>query len=136
MDIQKPFDRWIMLKKRLDAKVFNRDRFFHEREIWWSSIGINIGVEIDGKNEYFERPVLIVKKFNGHMLWVVPLTSKYREGPYFIKVHHGKRESFACLAQLRVTSSKRLLWKVGSVEKSEFTVVCQCLVDLLLKRTP
>ncbi len=30
----------------------------------WCSIGINVGDEEDGKNELYERPVLVIKKFN------------------------------------------------------------------------
>lgn len=136
MSAQKAFDQWNTLKKRIDAKQPNRNIFFYEREVWWSSLGINVGVEIDGKNEYFERPVVIVKKFNGHMLWVVPLTSKYRDGPYFLEVHHRRGLSFACIAQLRVISSKRLLWKIGSIRKSEFTAVCKRIANLLYKKGP
>lgn len=35
---------------------------FYEREIWWCSLGVNIGFEQDGTNDLFERPVLVIKK--------------------------------------------------------------------------
>ena len=39
----KNFDEWNGQKK----KVHNRDEqiIFHEREIWWCSLGVNVGVE-------------------------------------------------------------------------------------------
>lgn len=60
--MQKDFDVWNNKKKELNNAVFNS--YVHAREIWWCSIGINVGDEEDGKNSMFERPVLIIKKFN------------------------------------------------------------------------
>ena len=54
----KDFDSWNKEKKGLE-NVGHDILSFHEREIWWCSIGINLGDEQDGKNELFERPVLI-----------------------------------------------------------------------------
>ena len=28
-------------------------------EVWWVAVGENVGVEINGKSEYFSRPVLV-----------------------------------------------------------------------------
>ncbi len=62
---KKEFDLWNSKKKLFNGKPLSKHFYFHEREVWWCGIGINIGVEIDGKNSDFERPVLVVKKFNG-----------------------------------------------------------------------
>ena len=86
--MEKDFDTWNVIKKKVDEKNIDRDLFFYEREVWWCSLGLNIGVESDGKNEHFERPVWIIKKFNSDMLWVVPLTSKERKGPHYKKINH------------------------------------------------
>jgi hypothetical protein len=37
----------------------------------------------DGKHPSFERPVLVVKKFNGDMFWGLPLTSRERSGKIY-----------------------------------------------------
>ena len=37
---------------------------FRERDIFWSSLGENIGSEENGKWSEYTRPVLIVRKFN------------------------------------------------------------------------
>ena len=52
----KDFDRWNEKKKHVEAT----ERIFYvkEREIWWCMLGVNVGREIDGKNDVFERPVL------------------------------------------------------------------------------
>lgn len=52
---------WTKLKMRIHSKE-ERIIYFNEREVWWASVGINIGNEVDGKNGYFERPVLVLKK--------------------------------------------------------------------------
>lgn len=49
----KDFNQWNKEKKGLE-NVGHDILAFHEREIWWCSIGINLGDEQDGKNELFE----------------------------------------------------------------------------------
>ena len=119
----KEFDRWNLKKKQTDKKGPSRNLFLHEREVWWCSLGVNIGVEIDGKNNDFERPVLLIKKFNGLMFWGVPLTSKAKENPYIVKVEHQKGVSYANISQLRLLSSKRILRKVGVISETSFVEV-------------
>lgn len=41
--------------------MHDRSLYFKERQIWWASIGQNIGVEANGKNKKYERPVIILK---------------------------------------------------------------------------
>lgn len=125
---QKSFDQWNAVKKRVDARAIDQSLYFHEREVWWCSIGVNVGVETDGKNNHFERPVLILKKFNGLMLWVVPLTSKERQGIHYYRISHEKGVSFACLSQLRIISTKRLLRKIGMVSVEDFDAVREGVV--------
>ena len=92
----KEFDRWNEKKKHANNKENDRNLFIHEREVWWCSLGVNIGVEIDGKNNDFERPVLLIKKFNGMMFWGIPLTSKTKENPYTVEVKHQKGDFICC----------------------------------------
>ena len=64
------FDVWNSLKKDID--INNVDFSFSEKEIWWCSLGKNIGNEQDGKNRNFERPVLIFKKWNSEFFVGLP----------------------------------------------------------------
>jgi hypothetical protein len=43
--MQKDFDKWNTEKKIVDAKIVNTELFFYAREIWWCSVGLNVGVE-------------------------------------------------------------------------------------------
>ena len=60
--VVKTFVAWIKVK--IKAHLSERVQSFAEGEIWWVSLGQNVGYEANGKNEKFERPVLVVRKFN------------------------------------------------------------------------
>ena len=112
----KDFDNWNKLKKELDRK--ESFPFPQSREIWWCSLGLNIGVEIDGKNENFERPVLIIKKYNSHTFLCLPLTSKEKHGSYFHTI--SITSSSVILSQAKLLDRKRLSRLVGRIPRQEF----------------
>jgi len=60
--------------------------FFHEREVWFSSLGENIGFEQDGSGDKFLRPLLILRKFNNEVLWALPLTRIDKTGKYYFRI--------------------------------------------------
>src|ERR1043165_6943987 len=109
----KDYKNWYILKSHLESE--RTTSIFNQQEVWWCSLGANIGVEMDGKNRLFERPVLVLHKFNRHMFWGLPLTSKQKTGRFYHTfVLHGKEE-FINFAQLRLLSSKRLIRRMGKV---------------------
>lgn len=134
--MQKKFDAWNEEKKRLDTGEKSDNFFYHEREVWWCSIGLNVGVEADGKNTSFERPVLVFRKFNKHMFWGIPLTGSEKQGEFYLQVQHEKGESYAALSQLRTWSSKRLLRKIGMVSEKDFASVLKKVKDFIDTNRP
>src|SRR5437773_11349079 len=78
--MQKDFPGWHRQKEQLHAQ--RHTPTFQEREIWWCSVGVNIGHEMDGKNQFYHRPVLIVRTLNPHIFFGVPLTTKIKQNPY------------------------------------------------------
>jgi hypothetical protein len=42
-DIKKDFDGWNETKKRTDLR--RGEPFHHEREVWWCTLGVNVGSE-------------------------------------------------------------------------------------------
>lgn len=126
----KDFDGWNIKKKRLDRRKKHLD-FFLEGEIWWCSLGINVGIESDGKNFNFERPVLIFKKISLDAFWAIPITSTDIEGTYFYTITciDGKRT--VSLQQLRLVSSKRLIKFMYRVTDEEYAnikaKICQII---------
>jgi mRNA interferase MazF len=112
------FDEWIKEKKALhDKKNF---AFCKTQQIWWCEIGQNVGVEINGKNSNFERPVLILKIFNTEMIFVVPLTTQKKDNPYYIKLKDESIEKYAVLSQARLISARRLVRKITKIDNEEF----------------
>ncbi len=133
---QKPFDEWNEHKKSVQKLEIAFNFFYHPREVWRCSVGVNVGVETDGKHEFFERPVLVVTKFNKEMFWGVPLTSKERSGRFFHKITYDTGTSWVMLSQLRVFSSKRLIRKMGIVSDQEFQEICTSLCGFIEKSKP
>ncbi|MFA5936302.1 MAG: type II toxin-antitoxin system PemK/MazF family toxin [Candidatus Paceibacterota bacterium] len=129
--MQKDFNKWNEIKKVVNDKKIKRNLFFNEREVWWCSLGLNIGVESDGKNNNFERPILIVRKFNSDMLWVVPLTSKEKIGNHYYKIKHEEGFSWICLSQIKTVSTKRLLRKIGMISESDFQIVLEKITSYI-----
>ena len=125
----KEFDRWNEKKKKTDSKQDDTRLYVHEREVWWCSVGVNIGSEIDGKNENFERPVLIMKVI-GNGFFGIPLTSKQKGHQYEVSVVHDKGTSYANVSQLRFLSRKRMLRKIGAVPDEDFLRVRDRLRDM------
>jgi len=113
------FVKWVKLKVRIHTSD-EINFYFKEREIWWASLGANVGHEQDGKNENFERPVLVLKKFNKHMLWVLPLTSKNKAGKYYHQFEYEGELYSVILSQIRTISSKRLIRKSSVISKKDF----------------
>lgn len=66
----KRFSEWIGLKEKLHKA--GKLPKIKEGDIWWCSIGENVGVEINGKSEFFSRPVLVLKKTESFWLHGYP----------------------------------------------------------------
>lgn len=130
--MQKDFDTWNTEKKYIDQKKTNKNLFFHCREIWWCSAGLNIGVETNGKHSNFERPMLILKKFNNEMIWVLPLTTKHKQNKYHYKITHQSIKSWVVLSQIKTLSTKRLIRKIDSVSENDFQNIIKILQSILV----
>ena len=136
MYMQKDFDKWNEQKKAVNAYELRWDFFYHQREVWWCSIGLNVDVETDGKQVNFERPVLVIQKFNKEMFWGAPITSKERTGEFYEKITHEKGVAWAMLTQMRTFSSKRLLRKIGMIPKTDFARIQDKMCELLKRIEP
>ena len=118
---EKHFMEWMERKEQLhDAKNLVN---IHEGEIWWCAVGENVGVEINGKNKDFSRPILVLKKLSRYGFMGVPLTSQPHEGTWYVKFIFQKKEEFAVLAQSRVVSVQRLYNKMGQLPYSDLQLV-------------
>jgi len=119
--MNKNFDDWFVLKPQVNNG--NKKVLFQEREIWWCSIGINVGCETDGKNNLCERPVLVYKKYNSNQFFGFPVTSVFKEGKYYCELTLKNKKSVVMLSQGRTFDGKRLIRKLTKLTSLEFEKV-------------
>ena len=117
----KHFSEWIDLKSNLHFA--GNYPPVKEGQIWWCAVGENIGVEINGKNEAFSRPVLVMKKLSRYGFMGIPLTSQEHEGSWYVHFEFKNKMQYAALAQARVFSVARLYTKMGMVPNSDLQIV-------------
>jgi mRNA interferase MazF len=115
---------WCKLQFTFADARQNKNRLFHEREVWWCSIGLNVGDEVFGKGSQFARPVLIFKKFTGSSFFGIPLTSKIKVGSWYVPVDFSpNQQSFIMLHQGRVLGCERLLKKMIRLNPEQFSEI-------------
>jgi len=131
MEYFKDFDNWNEKKKKLDDRV-SQPPYFKEKEIWWLSIGVNVGYEEDGKDSNFVRPVLIVRKFNRNIFLGVPLSTKIKKNIYYVEITHQDGRISAMASQIKTFSSKRILNKVGELDDEDFGLVLEKIRELII----
>ncbi|MFH1253217.1 MAG: type II toxin-antitoxin system PemK/MazF family toxin [Candidatus Uhrbacteria bacterium] len=113
-EILERFVGWTKLKIKIH---FSQRRIFpKEREIWWVSLGQNIGVEINGKNENFERPVLVVKKYSLDSVLVLPISSRSRDNQYCFDFINNNKNGSINFSQVKSISTKRFIRRLDKMD--------------------
>lgn len=127
---QKNFDDWNEQKKNIQQNV--QEIYFDTREVWWCTLGVNIGHEQDGVGTLAQRPVLVLRKLSAETCVVLPMTTSKQNHPFriFVGTIHG-RESYAILSQIRVVDTKRFMKKVSTVENGRFEEIRNAARDML-----
>jgi mRNA interferase MazF len=126
------FNNWNELKKKIDFEENKPDRFPKEGEVWMSSLGKNIGYEQNGSGENFSRPILIIKKFNNHMFWIVPLSTKQKDFDFYYNFTDlDNNKVSAILAQLKLLSVKRLKRKLYELPDEQLKEIKEKLKKFL-----
>jgi len=128
------FGEWHTLKVNIAHRDTQGVPTINEREIYWCSIGMNVGGEEYGKGEYYNRPVLVVKKFNTYLFWGVPLTSAVKSEKQYFPIMFNNKEQSLMLSQLRVFDAKRIFSHrdcMGKILRKELVAVKSALKELL-----
>lgn len=129
--MQKDFNKWNNKKK----KIHNNSKYlplYHERQIRWCRLGVNIGFEQDGAGEEHSRPVLIVKAFSRFVCLIVPLTTSNKQNKYRISIGIVDGvEAFAIISQLRLIDTKRLDKYIETLNKNEFIEIKKAIKNML-----
>ncbi len=128
--MDKDFDRWNKVKKSVNQRL--KTPFCNAREIWWCSLGLNVGSEEDGKNDLFERPVLILKTLSKETSRIVPLTTRLREDMNNVIIVLPKGKRTVKLSQIRTISNKRLTRKIHRLADDQFNKIVQTIINSLV----
>ena len=127
--MKKDFQKWHKRKEYLHEEKTRP--FFHEAEVWFCALGINVGFEQDGRGESFLRPAVIVRKFNNESFWGLPLTKNEKKGKYYFSFKLNSEISTAILSQIRLIDGKRLYYKIGIVSEKDFVELTEKLKALM-----
>jgi mRNA-degrading endonuclease toxin of MazEF toxin-antitoxin module len=126
----KNFDSWNDIKKKISKDT--KPRSFQEMDIFNVKIGKNVGFEQNGVGNQYVRPVIILKKFNRHFFYAIPLSTTTKKSPYNFEFEFKKGvESVALLSQLRNMDAKRLLNKIGKIKKDDFLELKKRLKEII-----
>ena len=127
--MSKDFSIWHVVKKEVDEKTTSRT--YHEREIWWANLGLNVGNEQDGSGPRSMRPVLIVKGISKETCFVLPITTSEQQNQYRISIGSATGKlSKVILSQLRLIDTRRLAEYVVLLDKRMFAEIRKNVRDL------
>lgn len=129
-EVVQKFIDWTKKKVRHHIEE-DPEKYFREKEVWWAAMGKNIGYEIDGKNELFLRPVLILKKYSKDMSFILPLSTKIKKPTpwYHCPVKVDNKDGVVVLSQGRSMSSKRLLSKLDNLNSEVYEDVLNKFIE-------
>jgi len=128
--MDKDFDEWNEVKKAIHRE--ENAKFYHAREVWWCSLGVNIGFEQDGAGNEYRRPILIRKGLSRETCLAIPLTTSTH--PHRLRPSVGLvegQEARALLSQMRVIDTKRLVRKIGYIEQDAFERIRKAAKEIL-----
>ncbi|MDB5245375.1 MAG: hypothetical protein JWN90_480 [Parcubacteria group bacterium] len=127
----KRFLEWIRIKSALDKKTHQAPDV-SEGDVWWASLGENVGHEIQGKDQNFTRPVIIYKRLSRNFYFVIPVTTKPHRGTWFVSYRFHSMAVTACLHQARSIDYRRLFSQLGHIDKASFARVQEAFRKLYL----
>jgi mRNA interferase MazF len=122
------YDNWNEKKKSIAKDV--KKIFFKEGEIWWVTLGLNVGEETYGKGDNFRRPVLIFRKLTGSSCVVLPLTSKEKNGSWYHQVSIEDTKRYTMMHQIRMISTRRFESRIGTLPESDFAEMKKAVAEL------
>lgn len=132
------FDKWNEVKKELEQKTGTG---VANGEVYWLSVGQNLGSETYGKEADFKRPVLVLNKVyikNYINAFIgVPLSSKasQKSGCLYHKFTDKQGiKQVALLAQIRLFDTKRVISNANiSVLKADFEKIKIKVKDKIIR---
>lgn len=135
--MKKDFDRWNEMKKQLEHEAMAPLAFPQNGEVWMCTLGKNLGREQNGGLEDFSRPVLVIRKFNNEMFWIVPLTTKQKPLVFYFNYNDPAGAPVAAiLSQLRLVSVSRFRRFLYELPRTQLDEMRATLCELVENRKP
>ena len=125
------YNSWNSKKQSLEDDRRFTAIYFKPGDVWWCSIGLNLGSEVLGKGPEFRRPVLVLRKLSSDLCVVLPLTSKSKLGTRFVDITLHGETRWVMLYQIRALHKKRFQRKLGQLDGTDFQRVKEKLEVLL-----
>lgn len=128
--MEKDFDPWNTLKKDVHSRSFTP--LYNTREVWWANLGLNVGFEQDGTGGNYKRPVLVIRGLSPNVCIIVPLTTSSKRDRFYIDAGEvdGKAAA-AIISQIRLVDTRRLVEKIGTLDRIHFETIRKAARDLL-----
>ena len=105
---------------------------YSKRDIWWCSLGVNVGFEQDGTGKSYERPVVVLRGFSRAVCLVIPLTTSTKENKYHVALGDiDSKPAAAIISQIRLVDTKRFIDKIGMLDKVKFEEMKNAVKALL-----
>jgi mRNA interferase MazF len=123
----KDFLNWVKVKIRINNEENrvgdNKSEVIRKGEVRWTTLGVNIGREMDGKGDNFARPALVLHTIGDSLALIAPITSKKKKIPGYIDFNWLDKSDCICINQIRIISTKRLLKRIVKVSDKKLKAV-------------
>lgn len=126
-DYIKAIKDWFKLKIALWSR--ESGVIFKQGDIWWCSLGVNLGEEMFGKGAKFTRPVLVFRKFTSNSFLGLPITKQEKEGSWYVEITIHREKRWVMLNQARVLDKKRLTNRIGALDNKDFQKVQEAFLN-------
>lgn len=124
----KNFDGWNEVKK----KVNNKNRaLIKQGKVYWCNLGINVGVEQNGKDNNFQRPIIVIKKFSNKIVLGAPLTTKIHKGNWYFDIEIKNKKVQVILNQIKPLDTKRLLNELFEIPENKIKHIIKKYIELI-----
>ncbi len=127
--MNKNFNGWMTLKNSIHNSGSRPG--YKTREVWWVSIGRNVGFEEDGKGKFYNRPVLILRGFSKEFFLGIPLSHTSNRGKYYHDFIMNGKVSVALLSQMRAFDTLRLISKCGMISIQDFNNIKKKCITII-----
>ena len=127
------FDKWNNIKKSINTREINSVLFPQHGEVWMCALGKNIGREQNGGGDNFSRPMLVIKKFNNEIFWVLPLSTKQKEIDFYYNFKDNNNQDVSVvISQIRLIHIKRFERNLYEMKMSDVKEIKRRLREYLI----